>query len=86
MVRWLGLEKLSGYNPHVKQFEAPRPVAIACFYIAVFLYFEMAWDYCSEMLAPAFGTCSVERLEEGGRVRIDSRRRGLQKKGWNRVG
>ena len=50
------MEKLSGYNPHVKPFEAPRPVAIACFYIAVFLFFEMAWDYCSEMLAPAFGT------------------------------
>jgi integrator complex subunit 10 len=58
-VRWLGVEKLSGYNPHVKPFEAPRPVAIACFYIAVFLFFEMAWDYCSEMLAPAFGGSSV---------------------------
>ena len=56
-VRWMGLEKLSGYSPHAKPFEAPRPVAIACFYIAVFLFFEMAWDYCSEMLAPAFGAC-----------------------------
>ena len=55
----MGLQKLSGYNPHVKPFEAPRSVAIACFYIAVFLFFEMAWDYCSEMLAPAFGMWCV---------------------------
>ena len=61
-VRWMGLQKLSGYNPHVKPFEAPRSVAIACFYIAVFLFFEMAWDYCSEMLAPAFGMWCVNVL------------------------
>ena len=48
-------EKLSGYSSRVKPFEAPRPVAIACFYITVFLFFEMAWDYCSEMLAPSMG-------------------------------
>jgi hypothetical protein len=58
-IRWLGLEKLSGYSSHIKPFEAPRPVAIACFYIAVFLFFEMAWDYCSEMLAPALGGSGV---------------------------
>ena len=49
-VRWHGLEKLSGYSSHAQPFEAPRNVAIACFYIAVFLFFEMAWDYCSGLL------------------------------------
>ncbi len=51
-MRWLGLGKISGYSQHLQQFEAPRPVAIACFYIAVFLFFDMAWDYCSPMLYP----------------------------------
>lgn len=51
-IRWLALEKLSGYNPHIQPFEAPRNVAIACFYISVFLFFEMAWEYCREMLYP----------------------------------
>ena len=53
----MGLEKIAGYNPHMQtSFEAPRPVAIACFYIAVFLFFEMAWEYCSEILYPSGGT------------------------------
>ena len=49
-MRWLGLEKISGYGHHMQTFEAPRTVAIACFYISVFLFFEMAWVYCKEML------------------------------------
>lgn len=44
--------KISGYNPHLQHFETPRTVAIACFYIAVFLFFEMAWDYCNPVLYP----------------------------------
>ena len=51
-VRWHGLEKISGYSSHLHKFEAPRTVAIACFYIAAFLFFEMAWEYCSDMLYP----------------------------------
>ena len=57
-VRWHGLEKISGYSSHLHKFEAPRTVAIACFYISAFLFFEMAWEYCSAMLYPEFqGMC-----------------------------
>ena len=56
----MGLEKIAGYNTHIQaSFEAPRPVAIACFYIAVFLFFEMAWEYCCEMLYPSGGEALV---------------------------
>lgn len=51
-IRWLSLEKISGYNSRMQSFEAPRTVAIACFYVSVFLFFEVAWEYCSEMLYP----------------------------------
>lgn len=44
------MEKISGYGHHLQTFEAPRPVAIACFYISVFMFFEMAWVYCRNML------------------------------------
>ena len=74
-IRWLGLEKLSGYSSHLKPFEAPRSVAIACFYITVFLFFEMAWDYCSEMLAPAM-TGEGRGVEGERRVRGEGRVRG----------
>lgn len=61
-VRWHGLEKLSGYSSHAQPFEAPRNVAIACFYIAVFLFFEMAWDYCSGLLCSMPGEASADHV------------------------
>lgn len=54
-VRWHGLEKISGYTNKAQPFEAPRNVAIACFYISVFLFFEMAWEYSSAVLYPEQG-------------------------------
>ena len=51
-MRWHGLEKISGYTNKAQPFEAPRNVAIACFYISVFLFFEMAWEYSYAVLYP----------------------------------
>ena len=48
-VRWHGLEKISGYVSKAQTFEAPRNVAIACFYISVFTFFEMAWEYSNSI-------------------------------------
>jgi hypothetical protein len=49
-VRWIGLETISGFNASsASLFEAPRQVAIACFYIGVFLFFESAWTYYSHV-------------------------------------
>ena len=49
----------------MQPFEAPRTVAIACFYISVFLFFEMAWEYCKEMLYPTAGRSSREKGQTG---------------------
>ena len=49
----------------MQPFEAPRTVAIACFYISVFLFFEMAWEYCREMLYPTAGRSSREKGQTG---------------------
>ena len=49
-MRWLALQKLSGYSPLARApFDPPRPVAIGCFYISVFLFFESAWVYFSHL-------------------------------------
>ncbi|XP_064407227.1 integrator complex subunit 10-like isoform X2 [Halichondria panicea] len=48
-LRWHGLEKISGYTNKGVAFEAPRNVAIACFYISVFMFFEMSWDYSNSV-------------------------------------
>ncbi|KAL5469034.1 hypothetical protein EMCRGX_G030221 [Ephydatia muelleri] len=60
----MGLEKLSGYNTRMQSFEAPRSIAIACFYIAVFLFFETAWEYCSSLLCPGGGQPCWVMIEE----------------------
>ena len=49
-VRWKGLEYISGFNSSLRvPFDPPRQVAIACFYISVFLFFETAWSYYSHV-------------------------------------
>ena len=49
-MRWLALQKLSGYSPLARTpFDPPRGVAIGCFYISVFLFFESAWAYFSHL-------------------------------------
>ena len=49
-VRWKGLEYISGFNSSSRgPFDPPRQVAIACFYISVFLFFETAWSYYSHI-------------------------------------
>ncbi|XP_019851129.1 PREDICTED: integrator complex subunit 10-like isoform X2 [Amphimedon queenslandica] len=49
-VRWKGLEYVSGFSSSQRvPFDPPRQVAIACFYISVFLFFETAWSYYSHV-------------------------------------
>ncbi|KAL5496641.1 hypothetical protein EMCRGX_G012966 [Ephydatia muelleri] len=64
LVRWMGLEKLSGYNTRMQSFEASCSIAIACFYTAVFLFFETAWEYCSSLLCPGGGQPCWVMIEE----------------------
>eukprot|EP00731_Ephydatia_muelleri_P035523 Em0132g2a len=74
LVRWMGLEKLSGYNTRMQSFEAPCSIAIACFYTAVFLFFETAWEYCSSLLCPGgvsilnLPTSATHTLLTNGRI------------------